>query len=112
MDKIEKIMKMYEYARTNWLCKNKKTFAELIGVRDTILSRALAGGRDGINLAVHKVHILRHTNDVLVDCVEDSSWLLFRFHYRRKLVISGLLPYLSSSVLSLLAVTATPRSRC
>lgn len=70
MDKIEKIMKMYEYARTNGLCKNKKTFAELIGVRDTTLSRALAGGRD-----LTESFLLR-ANEALGNAF-NPSWLLY-----------------------------------
>jgi hypothetical protein len=44
MEMLQKLEIMYEYARSNGHCKNRKTLAELIGTTESAISRAFAGG--------------------------------------------------------------------
>lgn len=41
---LQKLETMYEYARSNGYCKNRKTLAELMGTAESAISRAFAGG--------------------------------------------------------------------
>ena len=41
---LQKLEIMYEYARSNGHCKNRKTLAELMGTTESAISRAFAGG--------------------------------------------------------------------
>ena len=41
---LQKLETMYEYARSNGYCKNRKTLAELMGTTESAISRAFAGG--------------------------------------------------------------------
>lgn len=43
MNKEDRLVEMYNYARSHNLCKNKGTFAELVGFAPTNLSRAFNG---------------------------------------------------------------------
>lgn len=40
MDKSQRLNQMYEYARTNGMCKNKRSFAEVLGIDSGNLSKA------------------------------------------------------------------------
>ena len=44
MEMLQKLETMYEYARSNGYCKNRKTLAELMGTTVSAISRAFAGG--------------------------------------------------------------------
>lgn len=44
MEMLQKLETMYEYARSNGYCKNRKTLAELMGTTESAISRAFAGG--------------------------------------------------------------------
>lgn len=44
MEMLQKLEIMYEYARSNGHCKNRKTLAELMGTTESAISRAFAGG--------------------------------------------------------------------
>lgn len=41
--KVERLQKMFDYARANNLCTNKTTFAELVGFTASNMSRAFSG---------------------------------------------------------------------
>lgn len=41
--KVERLQKMYDYARAQNLCSNKATFAELVGFAPSNVSRAFSG---------------------------------------------------------------------
>ena len=41
---LQKLETMYEYARSNGYCKNRKTLAELMGTTESAISRAFSGG--------------------------------------------------------------------
>lgn len=40
MEKSQRLSQMYEYARTNGMCRNKRSFAELLGIDNGNLSKA------------------------------------------------------------------------
>lgn len=44
MEMLQKLEIMYEYARSNGYCKNRKTLAELMGTTESAISRAFSGG--------------------------------------------------------------------
>lgn len=44
MEMLQKLETMYEYARSNGYCKNRKTLAELMGTTESAISRAFSGG--------------------------------------------------------------------
>lgn len=66
-DRLEMV---YKYAVSTKMCKNKKTFAELIGVRDSTLSKALGGDPKYLS----DVFFIR-VNSAL-DNVFNTDWLL------------------------------------
>ena len=71
IQKIERLQKMYDYARSNNLCKNKATFADLVGFAASNLSRAFSG-------------VPRYLTDSLltkinqaIGCPFSTSWVLY-----------------------------------
>jgi hypothetical protein len=71
IQKVERLQKMYDYARSNNLCKNKATFADLVGFAASNLSRAFSG-------------VPRYLTDSLltkinqaIGCPFSTSWVLY-----------------------------------
>jgi hypothetical protein len=71
IQKIERLQKMYDYARSNNLCKNKATFADLVGFAASNISRAFSG-------------VPRYLTDSLltrinqaIGCPFSTSWVLY-----------------------------------
>lgn len=71
IQKVERLQKMYDYARSNNLCKNKATFADLVGFAASNISRAFSG-------------VPRYLTDSLltrinqaIGCPFSTSWVLY-----------------------------------
>lgn len=71
IQKVERLQKMYDYARSNNLCKNKATFANLVGFAASNISRAFSG-------------VPRYLTDSLltrinqaIGCPFSTSWVLY-----------------------------------
>ena len=71
IQKIERLQKMYDYARSNNLCKNKATFADLVGFAASNLSRAFSGVPRYLTDS-----LLTRVNQA-IGCPFSTSWVLY-----------------------------------
>ena len=70
MERIEQLKTMYDYARTNGLCSNRKTFAALLNMNEGNMSSAFSG-----NMRYLTTNLLLRINKALGD-VFSTEWLL------------------------------------
>jgi plasmid maintenance system antidote protein VapI len=70
MNKLERLDAMYEYARKNGACTNKKTFAKFLGTTESVLSRFYSGGRELTDQFLLRVN-------VALGSVFSTSWVLY-----------------------------------
>ena len=70
MEKKDKLNRMYEYAVANGICKNRKTFGELLGVGERFVSKLF--GKSGV---VSDTMLLRVNQ--IIGGVFNTSWLLY-----------------------------------
>ena len=70
MNKLERLDVMYEYARKNGACTNKKTFAKFLGTTESVVSRFYSGGRELTDQFLLRVN-------VALGSVFSTSWVLY-----------------------------------
>lgn len=71
MDKLFRLQKMFEYAKTNGICRTKQQFASHIGIANSNLSHAFNGDTRYLN-----DNLLRRINESLNNSFS-LEWLLY-----------------------------------
>lgn len=71
IQKVERLQKMYDYARSNNLCKNKSTFSALVGFSASNISRAFSGVPRFLTDS-----LLTRINQA-IGCPFSTSWVLY-----------------------------------